>query len=116
MAEGTSVHGPTTPQPVSATRRPSASPSSRWGWMISTLRVASVTSIVLATLIRCGPQAPASRDAPQPFLATLGEDESAADHEIADRARDEHLAGVGGAHHAGGDVDGHAADVVPDDL
>ena len=52
------------------------------------------------------------RDAFEFVLAAVGEGEFAADDEVADRAGDEDLTGLGEAHDAGGEVDGEPGDVV----
>jgi len=49
-------------------------------------------------------------------LAAVGEGELAADHEVADGAGDEDLAGSSEGHDPGAEVDGEAADVVVAEL
>src|SRR3954470_3462762 len=57
-------------------------------------------------------QAPLAGHALELVRAAVGELEAGADHEVLDRAGDEHLAGRGLGADASADVHGHAADVV----
>src|SRR5215204_4266046 len=57
-------------------------------------------------------ETPVARHPAQLVRAPVLEVDSRADHEVLDRARDEHLAGLGTRHHPGGYVHGEAAQVV----
>jgi len=66
--------------------------------------------------LRHGVQIPLSRNALEPVCAALGEGETGARHEVSDRTRDEHLAGLGLRHHPCADVDGDAAQLFGSSL
>src|SRR5690242_18609260 len=59
-----------------------------------------------------GVERPAVRDPLELVLAAVGEGQLAADHEVADGARNEHLSRAGDAHDSRGEVDGKSGDVV----
>src|SRR5207244_1177224 len=61
-------------------------------------------------------QRPAVRDALEIVLAALGEPQARSGDQVSHRARDEDLTGLRECGHAGADVYGEAADVVPAQL
>src|SRR5437764_15327969 len=57
---------------------------------------------------------PLIRHAPEGVQPAIAEAQSRADDEVLDRARGEHLAGVGRRYHAGADMDGDSCHVGAD--